>query len=504
MLTDKMAFSGETVTDILAAIIKSEPDWSRLPSETPAHVRVLLKRCLQKDPRQRLRDIGDARLTIEEALSGEADAGTDLKSALAGHAERRSPMLRALPWALGFALALFAGAYFVRRPRPPSTYWKLTLLTHDAGLSDFPALSPDGKLLAYSSDQGLNGGPDLYVREVAGGPPVQLTTDGSNNTMPDFSPDGSEIVFRSDRDGGGIYAIPALGGNVRLLARHGLDPKFSPDGSQVAYWTGDPDVASEVPGNGDVWIVALAGGPPVRVGANLSTARYPVWSPDGKDLLLTGYASSKTYQHSSLDWWFVATDGRQEVRTGAYRAFVQAGFAGLDADMPSPGCWSATSNTVIFSAANGDTNDLWEISISPRTGKVSGAPKRLTTGAGNEVQVSCGPGGALALANVETRTDVWSLPFDLDRGTPRGPLEQITQGPAYREYPSFSNDGGYVAFASDQSGIPNIWMRDLLKDKESSVAPSPWPERFPVMNASGTRVAYSVYKKDASPGRTNR
>ncbi len=509
MLTGKMAFTGETVTDTLAAVMRAEPDWPLLSANTPPAVRNLLQRCLKKDPRQRLQSIGDARIAIGEILSGAPPEGTSAVASLVPQAPLPA-WQRILPWAiaavLALGLAIFAGAYFVRLPRTSFSDWKLTLLTHDAGLSDFPALSPDGKMVAYSSDQGLNGGPDIYVREVAGGPPVRLTTDGADNTMPDFSPDGSQIVFRSDRDGGGIYEIPALGGDVRLLTHSGLNPKFSPDGSQVAYWTGDPEVADEVPGNGNVWVLPLAGGSPVRLAVNLTTARYPVWSPDGKHLLLTGYTSSKTYEHSSLDWWVVATDGGQEVRTGAYRAFVQARFAELDAAMPTPGCWSATSNTVIFSAGNGDTNDLWEIGISPQTGKVTGVPKRLTTGAGNEAQVSCGPGGDLAFANVVTTTDVWSLSLDLNRGTSTGSLKQITQGPASREYPSFSSDGRYVAFASDQNGVLNIWMRDLVKGKESSVAPSSLPERFPVVNASGTEVAYSVYEQGkrsvyvASPG----
>src|SRR5580658_2209315 len=70
MLTGKMAFRGESVTDTLAAVIKEEPDWSQLPAATPVRVRVLLQRCLQKDPKQRLRDIGDARISLDEVLSG--------------------------------------------------------------------------------------------------------------------------------------------------------------------------------------------------------------------------------------------------------------------------------------------------------------------------------------------------------------------------------------------------------------------------------------------------
>ena len=70
MLTGEVAFSGETVTDTLASIIKEEPDSNLLPAQTPMRVRVLLQRCLQKDPKQRLRDIGDARISLEEVLSG--------------------------------------------------------------------------------------------------------------------------------------------------------------------------------------------------------------------------------------------------------------------------------------------------------------------------------------------------------------------------------------------------------------------------------------------------
>jgi len=111
---------------------------------------------------------------------------------------------------------------------------KVMRLTTDAGLSDAPAISRDGKLVAYSSDIGAEGQMDLYVKQVTGGPPVRLTFDGAGNSSPDFSPDGSRIVFESRRDGGGIYEIPAFGGPARLLARNGMRPRFSPDGSQVA------------------------------------------------------------------------------------------------------------------------------------------------------------------------------------------------------------------------------------------------------------------------------
>src|SRR6185295_12360425 len=140
-------------------------------------------------------------------------------------------------------------------------------------------------------------------------------------------------------------------------------------------------------------------------------------------------------------------------------------------------------------------------------GKVTGAPKRLTTGAGNETDPSCASAGVLTFTATESETDIWSLPFDLDHGKVTGLLERITQGgPAARQWPSLSRNGRYAAFASNQSGQTNIWLRDLTTGKESIVTGSPFMQSFPVSNAAASRIAYGVYEKDkrdvyvAAPG----
>jgi Tol biopolymer transport system component len=149
---------------------------------------------------------------------------------------------------------------------------------------------------------------------------------------------------------------------------------------------------------------------------------------------------------------------------------------------------------VIFPDLGGDTSNIWEIGMSPETGKVNGAPSRLTAGAGNELEPACASGDAFTFTNAETVGDVWSLPFDLDRGKPVGALERITQGRARRENPSLSGDGRYVAFASNQSGQKNIWLRELATGKESQVARSPLVQRYPIIDASGGRIAFMVYE----------
>ena len=505
MATGRRAFGGNTAAIVHEAILNRAPTpLARVNPDCPPELERLVNKALEKDRDLRYQHASDLRGELRRLKRDSDSSRTPGFKA----ATPVAPQLRVWP-AIGVA-SLTLGALltlllafnvghlrdrWIHGTEALQTPWKVTRLTADPGLSGFAALSPDGKLMAYASDRSLDGEPDLYIKQVAGGQPIRLTTDGMGNMMPDFSADGRKIVFRSDRQGGGIFEIPAFGGDARLLAHDGWNPKFSPDGSQVAYWVGDAGVAAAVPGTGTVWVVPVAGGPPKQVGRNFTAARDPIWSPDGKYLLLVGYTSTKTYDESGIDWWLVPTNGESAVRVGAQQAFVHGGLEPFAApDFPIPACWSASTNMVLFSAVSGSTSNLWGLGIAPRTGKTNGTLRRLTTGVGDDLDASCGSSGEFAFTNVQNRTDVWLIPFDLNRGEAKGTLERITQGPALRGYASLSNNGRYVAFSSDQWGQENIWIRDLVTGKESTVDSSPFREGFPVVNASGTRVAFSVFE----------
>src|SRR5262249_39795244 len=132
-----------------------------------------------------------------------------------------------------------AGVWIATRPKPAAPELRMRPLTFDSGVSTSPTISTDGKLVAYASDRAGEGNLDLWVQPLtAGARPIRLTKDPPDDEDPSVSPEGGQIVFRSNRGGGGIYVVPSLGGEERLLVQGGHSPRFSPDGQWVAYSSG--------------------------------------------------------------------------------------------------------------------------------------------------------------------------------------------------------------------------------------------------------------------------
>ena len=158
--------------------------------------------------------------------------------------------------AVGSALAVIAFAFVYtgrQRSGSPPVETRLLQLTFDSGLTTDPALSPDGKLVAYVSDRGGGDHLDLWVQPIQGGAALRLTHGPADVREPAFSSDGSSIVFRSDDEPGGLYLVSVLGGEPRRIAPKGRRPRFSPDGQQIAYWAGQ-DVY------GTLYVLPVGGG----------------------------------------------------------------------------------------------------------------------------------------------------------------------------------------------------------------------------------------------------
>ncbi len=232
MLTGEIAFSGETVTDVLAAVIKAPPNWAQLPATTSTRIRVLVQRCLQKDPRQRLQAIGDARIVIDEVLSGVPDSTSPAhENVVDVRASARRPFLI---WGLGGLIsgALVAGVVFlaVRPQAPPRLVRRLTIgmPTSPSSSPFFPdlVLSPDGSEVVYSMLQ--SGKTQLYLRPLDHFEAKAIAgTEGASS--PFFSPDGRSLAFFA---GGSLKKVGVAGGPVQnLCSSSGAGGDWAADGT---------------------------------------------------------------------------------------------------------------------------------------------------------------------------------------------------------------------------------------------------------------------------------
>ncbi|HXX45735.1 MAG TPA: protein kinase [Candidatus Acidoferrales bacterium] len=230
MLTGRQTFTGETVTDTLAAVIKEEPDWSRLPAATPMRVRVLLQRCLQKDPKQRLRDIGDARISIDEVLTGAPEAGVAAANASPAKTRWLSLAIGVAGLALGATIAGVTA--WNLKPVPARLVTRTSIVLppgqHLTGLDQSAlAISRDGTRIVYVAAGQGNSAQQIYVRSLDSLEAKAVPgTEGA--TGPVFSPDGQWLAFFADSK---LKKIPLAGGAAQTLQDIGL-PRGASWGSE--------------------------------------------------------------------------------------------------------------------------------------------------------------------------------------------------------------------------------------------------------------------------------
>jgi len=300
MLTGRQLFQGETVTDILAAVLTAEPELDALPPYTPAPVRRLLARCLERDIRRRLQWIGDARL---ELLDAESPNGEDAPPAPPASPRRRSIILPLLAGAVAVALLLLSAALVFRDDRPPAPRpIRTDLMPPDGGSFHLglvnpgpPVLSPDGTHLAFTVlEEG--GVVRIWIRDLRGAAARPLPgTEGAQ--YPFWSPDGRSLGY-VDRDDRHLCRIDLDDGSIRRIApsRNGKGGSWSRDG--IIVFT--PDATDPL------FRVSAEGGEPVQLtalGDGFNSHRHPEFLPDGNRFLyLARSATDRT---------------RREVRIGA-------------------------------------------------------------------------------------------------------------------------------------------------------------------------------------------
>jgi serine/threonine protein kinase/Tol biopolymer transport system component len=494
MVTGRRAFEGGTKIATLSAILHQDPKpVSESAPNVPGELEKIIARCLRKDPERRIQHMDDVKLALEE-LKEDSESGKLSASVHGAAPSSRRPRgaLIAAGTILVVALAGLAWWLVNRSPTaPPASGPVLTRLTNDAGLTTDPSLSLDAKLVAYASDRAGQGNLDIWVQQVGSGQAIQLTHDPADDREPSFSPDGTKLAFRSERAGGGIYVVSTLGGDEKLVARQGRRPRFSPDGSQLAYWVGNVGGDPSVPGTSKIYVIASTGGPPQQLQPEFPAARYPVWSADGKRVLFWGLRSSSDRAQTE-DWWVTSPTGGQAVQTQAFAAFRRERLQlPLGAYMLIPAEWAALRDHVLFAAQVGDSTNLWQIAVTA-DGQAAGAPQRLTSGSGSEMQPAGAPGGFLAFSGMQDRVDIWRLPIDANSARVTGEMQRIAGDAAPHIQPAVSGDGKKVVFVSTQSGAWELRVKDLDSGRLTSLAVLPSILGWPAIAPDGSKVAYII------------
>lgn len=460
MLTGRRAFGGESVTDTLAEIIKVDPDWRRIPVNTPKAIRILIQRCVNKEPKQRLQAIGEARITIEEVLAGKEQADDEQKeSANAGSPRmpkaRRSLSGLAEGFLLGAGVALIIAIWEARSGSAPAMM-HFSAVTSFAGVQAQPALSPDGRSVAFVSNR--DGHFNIYLGMVRGGDLVQVTHGASLKARPSWSPDGSTLTYAQINDSGSVdvWQVSALGGSPRKILLDANDPSWAPDGRSLVY---------ENAIDGSIWTSGVSGdNPHFLIGMEAGDmATEPRMSPDGKEI---AFAARVNGPYGEL--------GVADVSTGKVRKLTR------DHALAISPAWSPDSRSVYFSSSRGGTLNVWKI------GADGGGLRQVTAGEGDDAELDVSSDGKRLVFGT-LRLNIGLVQFDFQAKPGQPSIHLIASDPARNEFgPAYSPDGTHVAFFTNLKGAEHesIGVADangasavqLVRDSHANFTPRWWPE----------------------------
>jgi serine/threonine protein kinase/Tol biopolymer transport system component len=486
MLSGKVAFAGETISDTLAAVIRSEPDWDALPKNMPPQIRQLLRRCLEKDARRRLQAIGEARYAVEEAIANPR-AG---EIALAPAPVAPAPFWRrALPWAfasmfLAAALALSFAVVSLERAESGQLPVRAFLLPPESasfggsGLTGgFAAVSPDGKTIAFLATA-KDGRRLLWVRPLES-LVAQPLAGTENASYPFWSPDSRSLGFFAQ---GKLKRIEASGGPTVTISDVS-DPRGGA-------WNADGVILFTPNVTAPLFRISAAGGTPEAItkfdpASKVNTHRWPQFLPDGRHFLYLARGPGAAVESGAAGIYVSSLDGKESklvvravssmayasgyllfVREGTLMAqpfdarrltttgdaFPVAEQIGFDPAY-SLGAFSVSENGVLAYLPGGAVQSNLKLTWVDRSGKELSVLGDFA----NYFESSISPDGKKVAVNIydapSQSSNIWI--YDAARGL----RTRFTFDASLNRFPVWSADGSRIVFTSNRKGHYDLYVK---------------------------------------------
>jgi serine/threonine protein kinase len=476
MLTGRRGFEGRTSVEILSNVLKTEPDWSLLPPATPPVLRSLLRRCLQKVPSRRLRDVIDARFQIEEALN------TPVESLPA----RATTSRAGARWiwvatSAGFAMVMALTGWLVGRSSAVQPQVRLEISTPPTTDPTSLAISPDGRQVALVSN--ADGQSRLWVRSVRTGS-LKMLRGTENARLPFWSPDSRSIGFTSN---GELKRIDVDSEAVRSLAAGGM--------SGGAWNAAGTIIFSGNPAEG-LYRVSADGGARSKltaVGPEHTGHRHPQFLPDQRHFLFYALGAAPGVYVGELDSTAPphrVFDAQAAIYTeSSHLLFIRQGILFAQpfdtARLELTGSPTTVADHIVLGTESGAAlSAAADGTLVYRTGG-AGAPRELVwfdrsgtpvarvagSAALGRTSVSLSPDERTVVseqfATGSTTSDIWTI--DLSRGV----SSRLTFDEAFDIYPIWSRDGRQILFSSNRTNAWSMFVRGLDEREETPISGAP-------------------------------
>jgi len=504
MLTGHKAFEGKSAIDTLHTIINKEPPAiTEINPQVPLELTDILAKALAKDPAERYQHAGDFELDLrrfKRAFETNSLVSARVQPLVQHERARKKPM--GLLWpiigiAIGMSIAVVAWK-MGRSTRQAERALNLrnvslTALTTDPGYEGEPTFSPDGETIAYVADR--TGTFQIFLKQISGGPDINISNNSAEDVQPAFSPDGKQIAFVSTRSsssnlhypgvdfpllGGDIWVMPAFGGSARRIAESGNFPSWSPDGSTIIYTSGTSRF-------------------------QLKMRRVPAQGGQAQDIPIT----FKTDEPLAAFWLYPSYSSDKhwitfEAGNNIFVVRAEGGEARRLVKGKRP-AWSADSRMIIYSNSEPGKNfSLWQVPFSTTEGTAEGTPEPLTVGRGRDIQAAVSRDGKLiAFAAQEISFNAETLPFDSEIGRQTGEPQPATSGDKTIYALSFSPDGHSIVFRDYQGASGHIWRIDHGSSPIQLTSDPQFDDGIPRWSPDGQTIAFvrrSVNESQASSG----